>query len=145
LNNIYDPYHKAITKEVQELINNFNKCLIIDVHSFPAIPLPYEVSQDIRRPHICLGTDPYHSPEDLIEFFQSFFKDINLTTEINKPFVGCYVPSKFLHREKRVKSIMIEINRKLYMNEATGEKNDSFGEIKSNIRKLVNQIITKFY
>ncbi|KKM98424.1 hypothetical protein LCGC14_1158130 [marine sediment metagenome] len=40
---------------------------------------------------------------------------------------------------------MIEINRGLYMNEDTGEKNDSFVEVKSNIRKLVNQIITKFY
>ncbi|GAG87775.1 unnamed protein product, partial [marine sediment metagenome] len=47
------------------------------------------------------------------------------------------------HREKRVKSIMIEINRELYMKEDTGEKNDSFVEIKSNIRRLINQIIAK--
>ena len=144
LQNIYDPYHEAITNEVQELIHNFNKCLIIDVHSFPVIPLPYEIYQDIERPHICLGTDPYHSPEDLIKFVQSFFEDINLTTENNSPFEGCYVPSKFLHQDKRVKSIMIEINRKLYMNESTGEKNDSFTEIKRIIRRLIKQIITRF-
>ena len=62
LQNIYDPYHEAITKEVQELLNNFDECLIIDVHSFPAIPLPYETSQETKRTHICLGTDAYHSP-----------------------------------------------------------------------------------
>jgi len=75
---------------------------------------------------------------------QIFFEKINLTTEINKPFPGCYVPITFLHQESRVKSVMIEINRGLYMNEDTREKNDSFVEIKSTIRRLINQIITKF-
>jgi len=115
LQNIYDPYHTPITKEVQELLDNFDGCLIIDAHSFPAIPLPYETSKDIIRPQICLGTDPYHTSEDLIQLIRNFFEKINLTTEINKPFAGCYVPIKFLHQENRVKSIMIEINRKLYM------------------------------
>jgi N-formylglutamate amidohydrolase len=142
LQDIYDPYHKTITKEVQELLNNFDRCLIIDAHSFPAIPLPYETSQELRRPQFCLGTDPYHTPEDLIQLIRDFFKEINLTTEINKPFPGCYVPIKFLHQENRVKSIMIEINRELYMNEDTGEKNDSFSDIKNIIRNLVCQIIT---
>jgi len=145
LQNIYDPYHTAMAKEVQELLNNFDECHIIDAHSFPAIPLPYETSQETKRPHICLGTDVYHSPEDLIQFIRDFFEEMNLTTEINRPFAGCYVPSKFLHQDKRVKSIMIEINRELYMNEATGEKKDSFVEIKSDIRMLIKQIITKFF
>ncbi len=100
--------------------------------------MPYEASQELRRSKICLGIDAYHFPEDLIEFIWNFFEEINLTTEINRPFPGCYVPAKFLHREKRVKSIMIEINRELYMDEATGEKTDSFVEIKNNIRRLIN-------
>jgi len=145
LQNIYDPYHTVISKEVQEVLNNFDECLIIDAHSFPSVPLPYETSQEIGRPLICLGTDPYHSPEDLAEFIQSFFEDINLMTAINKPFAGCYVPSKFLHHDKRVKSIMIEINRKLYMNEDTGQKMSSFVEIRSNICMLIKQIITNFF
>lgn len=40
LQNTYDPYLSAITKEVQELLAKFGECLIIDAHSFPAIPLP---------------------------------------------------------------------------------------------------------
>ena len=40
---------------------------------------------------------------------------------------------------------MIEINRELYMDEVTGTKNDSFIEIKSNIYRLINQIIAEFY
>jgi len=145
LQNIYDPYHKVITKEVEELLTKFEECLIIDAHSFPAIPLPYENSQKTKRPQICLGTDPYHSPEYLIEYVRNFFEENNLTTEIDMPFEGCYVPSKFLRQEKRVKSIMIEINRGLYLEEHTGEKKGSFGKIKNIIRNLVSQLIAEFY
>jgi len=143
--NLYDPYHMAITEEVEELLSNFGRCLIIDGHSFPAIRLPYEKPQTTERPQICLGVDAYHTPKDLIEFIQGFFEGLNLTTEINSPFEGCYVPAKFFHQDKRVKSIMIEINRGLYMDENTGEKKVSFTEIKSIIRKLMNQIITEFF
>ena len=76
---------------------------------------------------------------------EKFFDDINLTTDINKPFPGCYVPIKFLHQENRVKSIMIEINRELYMNEDTGGKNESFDEIKNIISTLISQIIAQFF
>jgi len=145
IQNIYDPYHKAITKEVEELVAKFGECLIIDAHSFPAIPLPYENSQKMERPQICLGTDPYHTPEYLTKYIQTFFEENNLTTRINLPFEGCYVPSKFLHQETRVKSIMIEINRELYMNEYTGERNKSFWNIKNLIRNLISQLIDEFY
>ena len=145
LQNIYDPYHSAITKEVQELLAKSGECLIIDAHSFPAIPLPYEKSPKIKRPKICIGTDPYHTPEDLIQLIRDFFEEINLTTAINKPFPGCYVPIKFLHQVNRVKSIVIEINRGLYMNEDNGKKNYSLVEIKTIIYRLINQIIAKFF
>jgi len=143
--NLYDPYHMAITEEVEELLSNFGRCLIIDGHSFPAIRLPYEKPQTTERPQICLGVDAYHTPKDLIEFIQGFFEGLNLTTEINSPFEGCYVPAKFFHQDKRVKSIMIEINRGLYIDENTGEKKCSFKEFRSIIQRLINQIITKFF
>jgi N-formylglutamate amidohydrolase len=143
LQNIYDPYHSAITKEVQQLLSKFGECLIIDAHSFPTTPLPYENSQETKRPQICIGTDPYHTPEDLIQLVRNFFEGINLTTEINKPFRGCFVPIKFLHKEKRVKSVMIELNRGLYMNEDTGEKNDFFTEITRIIRRLIEVLLSR--
>jgi len=40
---------------------------------------------------------------------------------------------------------MIEINRELYINEVTGEKNESFDEIKDIISTLISQIIAEFF
>ena len=145
LKNLYDPYHNAILKEVKGLLNDFGECLIIDGHSFPATPLPYESNQSIQRPNICLGTNQFHTPQDLTDFILNFFKNKNLTTEINKPFGGCYVPLEFLGKDKRIQSIMIEINRGLYMNENTGEKTESFDELKDIISTLISQIIAEFF
>jgi len=145
LENLYDPYHNAISKEVQNLLSNFGKCLIIDGHSFPAIPLPYENNKKFERPKICIGTDQFHTPQCLTDFMKKFFENNKLTTEINKPFEGCYVPLKFLGKDERIKSIMIEINRELYMNEDTGEKNESFDKIKNIISTLISQIIAEFF
>jgi N-formylglutamate amidohydrolase len=103
----YRPYHSAIEREVQNLIDAFNRCLILDCHSFPSNPLPYELNQDPNRPDICLGTDPYHTPKRLIEIIESFFGKYDLTTSLNMPFDGTYVPMKFLRSDRRVFSLMV--------------------------------------
>lgn len=56
------------------------------------------------------------------------------------PFEGTYVPLKFLRKDKRVSSLMVEINRKLYMDETTGLRFEAFHETKRIIAELVKHI-----
>ena len=141
----YRPYHAAVEHEVQSLIDTFGNCLILDCHSFPSIPLPYEINQDSNRPDICLGTDPYHTPKELIEITQNLLRKYNLTTALNAPFEGTYVPMKFLRTDRRVSSLMIEINRRLYMDEKIGEKSDSFNNTQKIITNMLRHIATKYF
>ncbi|MBQ7673303.1 MAG: hypothetical protein IJT36_02095 [Alphaproteobacteria bacterium] len=56
----------------------------------------------------------------------------------NTPFAGTIVPEPFYsQKDKRVKSLMIEVNRSLYMNEKTGEKKSSFDEVKDVIQDFL--------
>jgi hypothetical protein len=52
-----------------------------------------------------------------------------------------YVPLKFYGRDRRISSIMIELNRKLYMDEETGEKRMSFPAIQRIAAGLLSQLI----
>jgi N-formylglutamate deformylase len=52
LHRSYRPYHKAIEDEAASLLDSFGMCLILDCHSFPSEPLPYELNQDPNRPDI---------------------------------------------------------------------------------------------
>jgi len=135
----YRPYHSALETETESLLHSFGRCLILDCHSFPSKPLPCDLDQNSDRPNICLGTDS-HTPERLLNHIEAFLKQYNLSTARNVPFEGTYVPLRFLNEDRRVSSIMTEINRKLYMDETTGERSQSFDETKGIITELVKRL-----
>ena len=143
LETFYRPYHRAIHKETEDLLTRFSQCLILDCHSFPSRPLPYELDQNPFRPDVCLGTDSFHTPEQLTNDIQRFLSDKGLSSMINRPFSGTYVPLKFYGSDNRVLSIMIEVNRRLYMNETTGERLPDFDGVRDMFTDLVTMIVQR--
>jgi N-formylglutamate deformylase len=141
LSTYFRPYHEALRKEVQKLLEQFERCLIIDCHSFPSKPLPYELDQSIDKPDICIGTDPFHTPNELITVVQSYCDANEVNITINKPFAGTYVPLEYLGKDRRVSSIMVEVNRSLYMNEKTGDRSSLFCQTKKLIDGLVKKLL----
>jgi len=136
----YDPYHKNFENRASRILSDFSKCLVIDIHSFPTKPLPYELYPNAFRPDICIGTDDYHTPKYLIEYTKEYFSKENLTTVLNTPFCGTFVPIKYYQKDKRISSIMIEIKRCLYMNENTAEKTTEYLIIKNLINRFIEKI-----
>jgi N-formylglutamate amidohydrolase len=133
----FRPYHEAVSIEVENMLHQFGRCLIIDCHSFPSKPLPYELNQDSDRPDICIGTDSFHTPEELTTLVRSVCEANGLRVSIDKPFAGTYVPLTYLNKDDRVSSIMIEVNRSLYMNETTGDRSSRFSPTKEIIADLL--------
>ena len=140
INKFYKTHHENFTKIVDAKLKQNNKVLIIDCHSFPKHPLPYELNQEVDRPEICIGTDNFHKSIKLELLFEKLFKDFNFTVKYNRPFKGSIVPLKFYNKDKRVQSVMIEVRRDLYMNEKTGGKNNKFQEIKYMLNNIIKNI-----
>jgi N-formylglutamate deformylase len=97
--------------------------------------------QDPVRPDICLGTDPFHTPPALTDSIEQLFRTLGWAVHRDKPYKGTLVPMKFYGKDKRVASIMIEVNRKLCMDEETGEKFLSFPAIQRIVAGLLRQLI----
>ena len=135
---IYDAHHKKLEELVEEELYVQGSALIIDCHSFPNEFLAQHNESD-KRPDICLGTDSFHTPPELMEQLRDYFEKEGLTVAINEPFVGTMVPLKFYGKDKRVKSIMIEVNRKLYLTE-NFEKNKNSNKIKEMICNVLKDI-----
>ena len=112
INTYYHTHHTALTRMVDECLEQHGRCLIIDCHSFPAQPLPYE--SDLNRPELCIGTDPYHTSTSLKDCLSTVFKALGYDVAIDSPFSGTIVPLKHYHKDQRVASVMIEVNRSLY-------------------------------
>jgi N-formylglutamate deformylase len=143
INKFYKTHHENFTKIVDAKLKQNNKVLIIDCHSFPKYPLPYELNQEMDRPEICIGTDNFHTSEKLKNLFGELFEGLNFTVKYNEPFKGSIVPLKFYNKEKRVQSIMIEVRRDLYMNEQSSEKNGYFVEIQNKLNLNIYEVLNK--
>lgn len=132
----YDKHHFEFEQIVSKKLIESNQCLIIDAHSFASKPLPYELDSAINRPDICIGTDDFHTPKWLSKCLYDYFVTFGYKTFINSPFSGSIVPLSYYRKNKNVISVMIEINRSLYMDEKLGQKNDNYEKIKSDIFNL---------
>lgn len=140
LTKYYDPYHKRFSQLVSEKLNKFGKCLIIDGHSFYPIPLPYELDQNEVRSDICIGTDSFHTPSGLTELLKCAFEKRGYSVSVNAPFSGTIVPMEYYRKDLRVQSVMIELNRRLYINDFAGKTND-YSNLKRDIRDVVEEVM----
>lgn len=145
LKQCYDPYHLDLEAKTEEILNHHGRCMLIDGHSFPERPLPFELDQTANRPDICIGTCDFHTPEALIAGMEDIIRSGGLTVNRNTPFAGTMVPMKYYLKDKRVISVMIEVNRRLYMNEATGEKLPQFDSVAGFIKRLMEKMVHIFH
>ena len=112
LDQYFRPYAAAMEKLVAARLEACGRCTILDLHSYPTDPLPYE-PPDAPRPPVCLGTDAFHTPTGLLESVRTPFLQVG-EVRLDTPFAGTYVPLRFYQREKRVASIMVELRRDIY-------------------------------
>jgi N-formylglutamate deformylase len=130
----YHPHHNKLTRMVDSCLEQHDQCLIIDCHSFPAQPLPYEL--DRNRPDICIGTDTYHTSAELKNCLSKAFEGSGYRVAIDSPFSGSIVPLKHYHLDRRVSSVMIEVNRSLYASPS------GFKRIQSDLSHAISQAAT---
>ncbi len=140
----YEPHHAALEAAVQEALLARGRCLIIDAHSFPSEPLPCDMSQERPRPDVCIGTDAFHTPAALASNAVAAFEARSLEVSVDRPYSGTIVPSRWHGRDARVSSVMIEINRRLYMDEATGERAATFSPTQETVISVLLALIDAY-
>lgn len=105
----FEPYAREIDELVVQILDESGRCLIVDLHSYPSVPLPYETAPTAARPEVCVGTDPFHTSRPLAELTRLALGTPDWQVETgtrtvveNTPFAGSYVPMRRLHRDERV-------------------------------------------
>jgi N-formylglutamate amidohydrolase len=141
----YRPHHAALTLATQTALQESGLAVIIDCHSFPALPLPYEVDQTARRPQICIGTDAFHTPVRFAHFMTDAFRRSGYDVSLNSPFSGSIVPNEYFKRDRRVISVMLEVRRDLYLIDKTGLPNADFDLIAEEIQHCLLQALGQWH
>lgn len=108
---LYRIYSDMVTFLVEQLREEYGRCLIIDLHSYDEHPAKYELRKNESRPRICIGTNSNDDEQILAAKLNKYSHVIGF----NEPFSGSYIPERFLD-DKYVDSVMIEM-RKDYCND----------------------------
>jgi len=136
----YTPHHAALERRVDETLARQAECIVVDCHSFPDVRLRYEDESDAARPDLCIGTDGYHTPDELVELLADEADMRGWSVLVNEPFSGSIVPEKHYRKKASVMSVMLEVNRKLYMDETSGAKGERFEETRETLQYLLSVI-----
>ena len=140
LKEFYWKHHNKLIESVRLQLEQFTSATIVDCHSFPDIPLTRALDKSPFRPDFNIGTDSFHTPQKLIDASIIFFKEKGYSLGIDLPYSGAIVPMPFYKKDKKIQSIMLEINRKLYLNESSNEKSNRYPETKQTVQEFLEII-----
>ncbi|MFJ4466407.1 N-formylglutamate amidohydrolase [Streptomyces sp. NPDC089424] len=133
----FRPYARAMTEAVAGRLAATGRAVIIDVHSYPSVRLPYELHGEGPRPAVCLGTDSFHTPPALLAAAREAFAEAG-EVGLDSPFSGTYVPLGHHGSEPRVSALMVEIRRDTYMTEPGGPAGPGLPRLAAALAGLVD-------
>jgi len=116
ISDYYDRYHKRVTKIVNRLIKTGRDVLILDIHSY-SDELALSLGKRPPFPDVCIGVNRGYCDQEVLNYIIRIVLDKGLSYEINEPYSGSFLPANLIENEGfgKVFSIMIEINKKVYL------------------------------
>jgi N-formylglutamate amidohydrolase len=141
LRDYYEPHHAKLTDAVDDALAQLGEARFVDCHSFPDTPLQCSLYQGDAKFDFNIGTDAFHTPTEWIDASVRFFADRGFRLGIDEPYSGSIVPMKHYQKNRQVKSIMLEVNRNLYMNKdySRGPRFDEIQVVISEFLKLIRE------
>jgi len=132
LNRYHRPYHEELKSIIDRTKSAYGFVYHLSCHCMSAVGAPTHPDHGKERPDFCLGDmNGKTSSRDFIESIAQTIRQQGFTCTINEPYTGGELNRRYGDPDHGVESIMVEINKKRFMDVKTFRKNDGFPEIKS--------------
>lgn len=138
--NFYMPYHEALRTLMAGTYRKFQTAILVDCHSMPSVA----GLSGSGRPDIVLGDRHGTSCAPWVtRQLEEQLRAHGLKVSRNRPYAGGFITQKFGRPREGVHAIQIEINRSLYMNEATLSKTRSFTRMQTLMLDVMSRFIDR--
>ena len=136
---LYKPYHRVLRTRLARTVELFGHVVLIDCHSMPSTSLNRE---DLVRADIVLG-DRYGTSCGglLTDLVDAALRHRGYVVVRNKPYAGGFITEHYGAPALGRHSLQIEVNRALYMNERTLERNERFGQIAEDLTDCFTDVM----
>lgn len=132
---LYKPYHRVLRGLIQRTARTHGRCMLVDCHSMPSSSLGRDPAMNAD---VVLG-DRYGTAcaPVLIDGFEAAFRARGLRVVRNKPYAGGFITEHYGEPNLDRHALQIEINRGLYMNEASLAMTSGFPALADTLRAVI--------
>ena len=139
----YTPYHNELKHMLDDAYTEFGQVWHVNCHSMPSVGS--HLSPDgigAKRPQFCLGDLNGTTCESgFTGMVRERLQKMGYQVALNDPYAGAELVARYADPTQGRHSLQIEINRGLYMNEKTLERNDAFPTLQQNLNLLIQEIV----
>ncbi|WP_310618831.1 N-formylglutamate amidohydrolase [Flexibacterium corallicola] len=140
IDKLYKPYHTALNTEISKARKMFGKAYLLDFHSMPS---NRHAKNKTQNADIVLGDRFGGSCDSELTFLaMQFLQDKGFYVVRNTPYAGGFITDHYGKPSRGVHALQIEINRHLYMNEATKKVHDGFDDLAAALYEFTSSLIT---
>lgn len=139
IKNVYDVYHQTLKNLIDRTIAKFGFCLVLDCHSMPSKIC--SIISESPRIDFCLGNLFEQSCPNKISFYvENELSKREYYVSKNRPYSGAFITFNYCEPRKQSYTLQLEINRVIYADENTLEKNSNFQRVSYDLSKVVTQL-----
>ncbi len=135
------PYHDAMSDAYDRLHADFGRVYHVNCHSMPSMGDAATEDGPVARADFVLGDrDGSACDGAFTRFAHDQLEAMGYDVKINDPMKGVELVRRYSDPSAGRHSLQIEVNRRLYMDEGTFEKNHLFDRTKADLDRLVTAI-----
>lgn len=136
------PYHEALRLELERLRALHGHAILVAAHSMPSTGRDLKSGRLVRRADIVPGTRGRTTADArVIDRVDSYFRDAGLGVAHDEPYKGGWTTGHYGRPEEGWHVVQIELNRDLYVDEATREpKEPEFDELRHVLLGLIEAL-----
>ena len=134
------PYHATLSALIAEAHRRFGQAVLIDMHSMPRDALGHLPQP---RPDIVLGNRHGKSAAaHVTDAIAAACQDEGWRVRRNTPFSGAYIAATYGQPARNIHVVQLEIDRSLYMDEATISPLPGFDDFAARIARVIGRLAT---
>ena len=142
IENFHSPYHERIRTLLNETRARFGRVYHINCHSMRSVAGRQSADGEgnVRADFVLGDRDGTSCDPGFTGFVRRTLAGMGYAVKVNDPYKGAELVRAYSDPKGGRHSLQIEINKRLYMNEATLQKTDGFGVLQRNICSLLKEI-----
>jgi N-formylglutamate deformylase len=130
LDRYYRPYHRALASAMDRMLTEHGFYYNLSCHCMSAVGAPTHADAGQERMDFCLGNlRGASSSTDFIEFVAATIRAEGFTCSVNTPYTGGELNRRYGKADGKQESIMVEINKRTFMDVKSFRKNEGFEAI----------------